>query len=99
MRLFWSKSQVIVDTYQIFNKSLPHHPPPSAFCRSDLHSGGINLPFEPYIFALITFGVLLILGIIIFVLAKIIISILVRIFIQCKFFSAVIPVLKDNLAR
>ena len=62
--------------------SLNPPPPPPAFCRSDLGSGGINLPFEPYIFAPIIFGVLLILGIIIFVLAKIIIFVLVRTFIQ-----------------
>lgn len=47
-----------------------------AFCRSDPSGGGLNLPFEPYVFAPIILGVLIILGIIIFAVAKIIISIL-----------------------
>ena len=50
-----------------------------ALCLSDLGGGGgISLPFEPYLFAPMILGVLIILGIIIFTLAKIVIAILVR---------------------
>ena len=64
----------------------PPPPPPrpffrrwKAFCLSDLGGGGgISLPFEPYFFAPMILGVLIILGIIIFTLAKIVIAILVR---------------------